>query len=55
MYFSVDVETMSICYSRLKEIAFLGGVSSAWTFVVVFWFVPLNPSLITLDYLGKKF
>ena len=49
MYFSVEVETM--INSRLKEIAFWLGVSSAWTSVTVFWFVLLNPRLITCDYL----
>jgi hypothetical protein len=38
-----------------KKLSFFVGVSSAWTSVVVFWFVPLNPRLITCDCLWQKF
>jgi hypothetical protein len=36
-------------------LSFFVDVSSAWTSVAVFWFVPLNTRLITCDYLWQKF
>jgi len=54
MCFSVDFETMSMILAFETNCLFFwggGSVSSSWTSVGVFWFVPLNPPPVTCDYL----